>query len=251
MQGFIPAAGKGTRLKPFTDKHPKALFPFGESTLLEIAIRRLEALGIGHIVINTHHFSTQIETYLKSKRWEADIAISDESEQLMDTGGGLKKASKLLSPNEPVMVHNVDILSTIDLSELIQVHQQSQAMATLAVSERETSRGLLFDRHHQLVGWHNSADNQYIWCDQETDNYQKKAFSGIYIIEPRLIDQMRPADTPYPIIPELLRIGKDNPINYYMHRAEEWMDVGKSEKIADAQQFFQEITAAKAKEPSR
>ena len=147
---MIFAAGLGTRLKPFTDFKPKALAEVNGTTLLEHAIVKLLNCGIRDIVINVHHFPDQIISFLKSKNnFNANLSISDESDELLDTGGGLLKALPFLGFHEPILAYNVDILSDIDLEALIENHHQSGAAATLAVRKRETSRYLLFDKNYR------------------------------------------------------------------------------------------------------
>ena len=153
MKAMIFAAGMGTRLKPLTDSIPKALIPVGGIPLLEHVILKVKAAGFSDIIINVHHFHNQIIDFLQTKNnFDINIAISDERNQLLETGGGLKKAQWFLDDKAPFLVHNVDILSNVDLKTLYEQHLQNAALATLVVSQRESMRYFLFDEQHNLKG---------------------------------------------------------------------------------------------------
>lgn len=233
MEAFLLAAGLGTRLRPLTNDKPKALVEVGGRTLLEINLENLIRQGAERIVVNVHHFGDQIIDFVSSRKWNTDIVISDERDVLMDTGGGLKKAQHLFSGGHPIVVHNVDILSNIDLSEILRQHTVSKAIATLATSQRETSRYLLASPDNELVGWHKRGTADYIWADGPTNNCKELAFSGIAVIDPSILELMPPA-SPYPIIPEYLKIAKDHRIICLEHDPENWMDVGKPETLSAA-----------------
>lgn len=226
LQGFIPAAGLGSRLRPLTDNRPKALVEVHGTTLLERSINRLTDLGIRHIVVNVHHFSNQIIDFISTHRWNAEILISNESDQLMDTGGAIKQASPLFLPDLPILIHNVDVLSTVNLTDAFLYHTGSQNDATLLVSQRDTNRQLLFDRSNKLIGWHDHRDDSYLWSHEATTHFNEFAFSGISIINPSLIDSLPPV-SPYPIIPQYIKLSKDHRISYFKHEKEDWIDVGK------------------------
>lgn len=237
MQAFILAAGLGTRLKPLTDSRPKALVEVQGQTLVQLAIDNLAAQGIRRIVVNTHHFSEMLIQYLKSHQWEAEIVISDEHNMLLDTGGGLKKAAQYFNTQEPILIHNVDILSHIDFHEMERYHSDSMSIATLAASQRDTSRQLLFDGRKQLAGWRNSQTGEEKWVGMPMQDVQQLAFSGIAIIQPEMLDLLPEADSPYPIIPHYLDIAKNHRISYFKHEKEDWLDVGKPETLALAQSW--------------
>lgn len=237
MQAFIPAAGLGTRLKPLTDHRPKALVEVQGKTLLEIAITNLIRQGATRIVINIHHFADMMCDYISSLSWDAEVLISDERDQLLDTGGGLKKAEHLFLKNEPIIIHNVDVLSHLDLASIISEHNDSMSIATLCVSKRETSRYLLFDKDKELKGWTNTKTGELLWVDNPIQNTNNLAFSGISIIEPSILEMLPEPDKPYPIIPCYLRIAKDHRINAFIHQKEDWIDVGKPETITQAQKW--------------
>ena len=222
---MIFAAGLGTRLRPLTDTMPKALVPVGGKPLLAHVIERLQAAGYERIVINVHHFADQIESYLRAKQnFGLDIAISDERELLLDTGGGLKKAAPLFYPDEPILIHNVDILDNVDYEWMRRQHLDNED-AVLLVSRRKTKRYLLFDNAMRLMGWTNietgevkspfpwlrelefSIDDQ--WIVQPAANsslftlhssLQAFAFSGIHSFSPRLFPLMERFPDRFPII---------------------------------------------------
>lgn len=237
MQAFILAAGLGTRLQPLTNHCPKALVEINGTPLLRIAINHLVQQGVKHIVVNVHHFADMVCDYIAKNKWDVNIYISDEREMLLDTGGALKKAAPLFTENDPIIVHNVDILSRIKLYDLIACHQETDNIATLAVCQRTTSRYLLFDNDKHLVGWQNKATGENRWVTTPITHYNELAFSGISVIEPRLLHLLPPATHPYPIIPEYLSIAKHHRISFFSHSAADWIDVGTPDKLNMAQQW--------------
>lgn len=237
MQAFIPAAGLGTRLKPLTDHRPKALVEVQGKTLLEIAITNLIRQNVTRIVVNVHHFADMICDYIASHAWDAEVLISDERDMLLDTGGGLKKAEPLFLKNEPIIIHNVDVLSHLDLVSIMAEHTDSMNVATLCTSKRETSRYLLFDEGGELKGWTNTKSGEFIWVEGPVQNAQNLAFSGISIIEPSILEMLPEPDKPYPIIPYYLKIAKNHRISAFIHSKEDWLDVGKPETITQAQKW--------------
>lgn len=231
IQAFIPAAGLGTRLKPLTDKTPKALVTVGGLSLLERAIAKVKSLGARHIVVNIHHFADQIADFVKSKEWGADIVLSDERTQLLDTGGAIRHAAHLFKPDLPILIHNVDVLSAIDLTEMIAKHQREKNLVTLAVSKRDTSRLLLFNNSGLLCGWHNKQDDTYLWSDRPVKKHTALAFSGIAVVSSELPSMLPPDDSAYPIIPEYLRLAAKYPLSKFEHCATDWIDVGKIDTL--------------------
>lgn len=222
MEGFILAAGLGTRLRPLTDDRPKALVEINGTTLLELAINRLEDAGIGHIVVNVHHFADKVVDFVRGRQWQATIDISDEREMLLDTGGGLKKAAPLFSGKENILIHNVDILSVVDLKDVERKHVEEGNLVTLCVSRRETKRLLEFDSDGLLLG---RAE-------------QGLAFSGISVVSPALFALLPEADKPYPVIDEYIRLGREGQrIGSYLHAADRWLDVGKPETLEMAKRW--------------
>jgi mannose-1-phosphate guanylyltransferase len=238
MKAMILAAGLGTRLRPLTDDRPKALVEVAGRTLLEITLRRLREFGVREVIVNVHHFADMVVEYLKKNDdFGMRIEISRE-EVLLDTGGGLKKAAWFFrqdstDPDEPFVLHNVDVLSTIDLDRMVKFHRQHQALATLAVQERETSRYLLFDERNQLCGrraGHNGAP-EIVRPSKKT---QALAFSGVHVISPRLFAKMD-EDGAFPIITSYLRLAGGGE-SILAFRADEyyWRDLGKPENVAQA-----------------
>lgn len=233
MEGFILAAGLGTRLRPLTNDKPKALVEVCGETLLERTIHRLENTGINHIVVNVHHFADKVIDFISSHRWQASIDISDERDLLLDTGGGLKKAAPLFSGKEDVLVHNVDILSAIDLRDVEHHHTTQGNLVTLCASHRETKRLLEFDEKGHLVGRATEGEG----C------IRALAFSGISIVNPELFPLLPEADHPYPIIDEYIRLSHDGRrIGAYIHPADHWLDVGKPETLKRAAQHLSSNT---------
>lgn len=188
MKGFILAAGLGTRLKPWTDSHPKALVPVGGTPMLQRVVGRMHDAGISDITVNVFHFADQIIDFLQSRY--PDIKISDERPELLETGGGLLHAAPLLEGNEPILVHNVDILSNADLRELERFHIAGNADATLLVSNRASSRKLITDARGLLRGWHNETTDEYRPEGFKPEpEFRQLAFSGIYIVSPSLLSE--------------------------------------------------------------
>ena len=238
MKAMILAAGLGTRLRPLTDKRPKALVEIAGRTLLEITVSRLRAFGIREVIINVHHFADMIVEYLKSNDgFGMRIEVSRE-EILLDTGGGLKKAAWFFLEDsehaeEPFVLHNVDVISTIDLRRMLQFHAENQALATLAVQDRETTRYLLFDEELRLCGRRSGRD-QKSEIVRPSRQVQALAFSGIHVISPRLLPMMSEEGV-FSIIDSYLRIaGRGEKIAAF--RADEyyWRDLGRPENLMQA-----------------
>jgi NDP-sugar pyrophosphorylase family protein len=238
MKAMILAAGLGTRLRPLTDTRPKALVEIGGHTLLEITLSRLRAFGVGEVIINVHHFADMILEYLKTNdNFGMRIEISRE-EVLLDTGGGLKKAAYFFrggssSSDAPFILHNVDVISTIDLQRMVQFHLENQALATLAVQDRETSRHLLFDESFQLCGRQIRGDEKAKLV-RSSRQVQPLAFSGIHVISPRLFSMMT-EDGAFSIITSYLRLAAQGE-RILGFRADEyyWRDLGRLENVTQA-----------------
>jgi mannose-1-phosphate guanylyltransferase len=239
MRAMILAAGRGTRLRPLTDNRPKALVEVAGQTLLGIALRRLKQFGIREVIVNVHHFADMVVDYLKkNNNFGMRIEISRE-DVLLDTGGGLKKAAWFFleesRAEEPFLLHNVDVLSTIDLRRLAEFHKQNQALATLAVQKRETSRYLLFDEGDQLCGRQSGRDHEPEIV-RPSKEAQALAFSGVHVISPRIFSLMS-EDGVFSIINSYLQLaGQGERILAF--RADEfyWRDLGKPENVAQAAQ---------------
>ncbi|MGB8061079.1 MAG: nucleotidyltransferase family protein [Candidatus Sulfotelmatobacter sp.] len=235
MRAMILAAGLGTRLRPLTDDRPKALVEVAGHTLLEITLRRLASFGIREVIVNVHHFADVVIEYLQGKKnFGMRVEISRE-EILLDTGGGLKKAAWFFLENgnaEPFILHNVDVISTIDLDRMVRAHSESHALATLAVQERETSRRLLFDSDNQLCG--RQSRQQPADFVRPAKEITSLAFSGVHVISQRLLGMMT-EDGAFSIIDSYLRLaGQGEKISAF--RADEyyWRDLGKPENLAQA-----------------
>ena len=240
MKAMILAAGLGTRLRPLTDDRPKALVEVAGSTLLEITLRRLQQFGVREVIVNVHHFADMVVDYLKKNaNFGMQIEISRE-DVLLDTGGGLKKAAWFFledssDSEEPFILHNVDVLSTIDFDCIVKFHRQNQALATLAVQERKTSRYLLFDGRNQLCGRRVGRD-QRDEIVRPSAKTQALAFSGVHIISPRMLTRLT-EDGAFSIITPYLRLtGEGEKILGF--RADEfyWRDLGKRENLEQATQ---------------
>lgn len=236
MEAMIFSAGLGTRLRPLTNDRPKALVNVCGKTLLEHSIEMLIANGATHIVINVHHFANLMKDYIAKLQYDIDIQISDESDLLLDTGGGLKKATHLFSGDSPIVIANVDILTNINLKAMMQHHLTSNADATLAIRQRNSSRYLLFDDSLQLKGWQNTKTGESIYVDTR-NNLTQYAFSGIHIMSPTLFDKF-PADEVFPIVPHYLNLASKYKIQGYSHQDDYWFDCGSIEKIAEAEAFL-------------
>ncbi|MEA5099959.1 MAG: sugar phosphate nucleotidyltransferase [Bacteroidales bacterium] len=237
FQAFILAAGLGTRLKPLTNYLPKALVEVNGVSLLEHNINKLISFGCKHIVVNIHHFSEKIIEHISNKNYNADIFISDETNQLLDTGGALLNAKNYFDFSKDILVHNVDILSKIDFNDFYNHHKTENNLATLAVSQRQTSRYLLFDENNKLCGWENTKTNEKIISNNSTELIPF-GFSGIQIIKPDLIDLIENKGS-FPIIPEYLKLSTSYPIYSYIHSQDIWVDVGKIEAIEKAQRLLE------------
>jgi NDP-sugar pyrophosphorylase family protein len=250
---MILAAGLGTRLRPLTGDRPKALVEIGGRTLLEITLSRLRTFGVSEAIINVHHFADMVVDYLRANNnFGMRIEVSRE-EVLLDTGGGLKKAAHFLVGNsvekssrlqEPFIVHNVDVLSTIDLRRMVQFHNENQALATLAVQDRKTSRYLLFDDRSQLCGRRSSDQGPELVQSSRARSEQQAqalAFSGIHVISPRFLTMMK-EDGAFSIIATYLRLAAGGE-KILAFRADEyyWRDLGTPENVAQAAQDLQKI----------
>ena len=242
-QAMIFAAGLGTRLKPLTDTMPKALVRIGGEPLIKHVILRLKDAGFQRIVVNVHHFAQQIIDYLEeNEHFGLDIRISDETEQLLETGGGIKKARDLFDPHSPVLIHNVDILSNVDLKAFYDHACSSGAEATLLVSERQTKRYLLFDDKYRLVGWTNKETGEvkspHNWVKDELQSLQMLAFSGIHVFSPALFPMMDQWPDRFPIIDFYLKACATHPLSGYVADNLRMIDVGKLDSLQQAEEFL-------------
>ena len=239
MRGFIFAAGLGTRLKPLTDTMPKALVPLAGKPLLQWQVEKLRDAGITDIVVNVHHFPDMIIDAVRANDgWGANIRISDERDQLLDTGGGLRKAWRdgLLPASEPLLACNVDILSNIDIKALIAQYEET-GVSRLVVSERQTQRYLCFNGEDLLCGWTNIATGE-----QKGFDGRHLAFSGMQILNDDTLSRLQQIDeTKFSLIPFYLEIMKEVPLQAYVPSGYRMMDVGKIDQIEEAEAFAERL----------
>lgn len=243
MKAMLFAAGMGTRLKPLTDTMPKALVPVGGTPLIEHVIAKLIKEGTDEIVVNVHHFSEQIINYINQHNWPIPIRISDESNGLLDTGGGLKHAQTLFTPTpSPILIHNVDILSNANLKNFYQ--QSKNYDANLLVSRRNTQRYLLFDENMMLCGWTNKATGEVRspYPHLNPEKYQAYAFSGIHTFSPSLFPFMENRGEKFPIIDFYLSICDKVKIHGTTQPNLQLMDVGKINTLHEAEAFITTLT---------
>lgn len=238
MKAMILAAGLGTRLRPLTNDRPKALVEVTGHTLLEITLRRLSTFGVRDVIVNLHHFADQVVEYLKqNNNFGMRIEISRE-DVLLDTGGGLKKAAWFFlggdQSDEPFILHNVDVISTIDLGRMVQAHRENRSLATLAVQDRETSRYLLFDENGQLCGRRagRGGTPEIVRRSEKTEGF---AFSGVHVISPRLLARLT-EDGVFSIINSYLRLAAEGE-RIFAFRADRfyWRDLGRPQNMRQAE----------------
>jgi len=238
-KAMIFSAGLGTRFKPWTDRHPKALALINGKSLLRRNIEYLQRYGIYNIVVNVHHFADQIIAALDANNgWGSTVAISDETDVVLETGGGLIKARPLLD-GAPFVAMNVDILTDLDLNALIRDHFQHRPLATLAVTQRETSRYFLFDETDRLRGWKNVKTGQERWAGGEVfpGPVNLRAFSGIHVIDPALFPLMR-QEGKFSTVDVYLELGVRHIIRGFDHSGSLLIDVGKPESAELAEKIF-------------
>ena len=237
MNAMIFAAGLGTRLRPLTNNVPKALVGFNGQTLLQWNINRLKKAGFDRIVVNVHHFAPLVIKYLEdNKGFCAEIIISDESDHLLDTGGGLKNAQRYFKEGQHILIHNVDIISNINLRALYRFHLKHQALATLAVRNRKSSRVLMFDEHDLLRGWCNisTGEEKIPSPENQPDVLRLLAFSGIQVIDYKLLNLINETGK-FSMIDVYLRLSVSHKIMAYQHNSDFWTDVGKIEELKTAE----------------
>ena len=236
LQGMIFAAGLGTRFKPWTDKHPKALAVVHGKSLLQRNIEYLQQYGIYRVVVNVHHFADQIIAAIeKNKGWGSTVTISDETDMVLETGGGIKKAAPLFTADNIVVI-NVDILTDLDLGKLISFHQQQNPLATVAITNRNTSRYFLFDGAGTLCGWRNIQTGEEKIARLATPYFQK-AFSGIHVINKKLLPLLQ-QEGKFSMVDAYLKLAPAYIIKGYDHSGSRFIDVGKTDSVAAAEKLF-------------
>lgn len=235
-KALIFAAGKGTRLKPFTDSHPKALALVNDVPLLERNIKYLQSFGVTEFVINVHHFGEQIVEFLeKNNHFGAKIDISYEKDELLETGGGLLFAQKYLENEENFLIMNADILTDLNIHELVKFHETHLPLATLAVSDRNSSRKLFFNSEMVLKGWMNKNSGETKMAEFN-DSFKELAFSGIHCINSSIFDKIKRRGK-FSIMEEYLDLMFDNEILGFQHEAR-LIDVGRPESVIEAEKYF-------------
>jgi len=236
MKAMILAAGLGTRLRPLTEQRPKALVQLEDRTLLQITLGRLRSFGVSEVIVNVHHFADMLVDYLQQHaNFGMHIEISRE-EELLDTGGGLKKAAPFFlrdGSDDPFIVHNVDVLSTIDLAEMVGRHRELGALATLAIQRRDSSRQLLFDHAGQLCGRRNGRDVPVEWA-RNAAPVEELAFCGVHVLSPKILTQMDDAPA-FSIVPTYLRLASaGEKIIAYRIDGAYWRDLGTPASLQQA-----------------
>ncbi|PIQ27462.1 MAG: nucleotidyltransferase [Bacteroidetes bacterium CG18_big_fil_WC_8_21_14_2_50_41_14] len=239
-KAMILAAGTGTRLGHLTLDKPKALVEIAGMAMLHRLIERLKKAGIEQIIINVHHHAQQIKQYLDlHKGFGLDISFSDESNQLLDTGGALVAAREFFTGKNPILIHNADILTDVNLHDLWQFHTRHLAEATLFVSRRNSGRALLFNDEKRLTGWANLNTKTYRWVEGEQRQYQTLAYNGVWFAEPNFVQQI-PFSGKFSIIDAWLAMALKHKIVGFENNSAHWFDMGTPEKIADAEEFLKQ-----------
>ena len=239
MKALIFAAGLGTRLKEHTSDKPKALVQLAGKPLLQHAIEKLRSHQITDITVNVFHFADQVISFLENHSFPGvQIHISNEREELLDTGGGFKKAEPFLAGNEPILIYNVDVISNLDLNLLESHHLTSGSLATLVVRQRDTSRYLMFDQHLQLAGWKNFSNGETkISQEDKIAESVPYAFSGIQIVQPEIFRLITETGK-FPIMDLYLRLAQTESIHGFVDTSTIWMDLGKPDQLQIAETLF-------------
>jgi NDP-sugar pyrophosphorylase family protein len=244
MKAIIFSAGLGTRLKPFTDEHPKALALVNGKSLLQRNIEYLQSFGITDVIVNVHHFAEQVISFLKKNNgFGSKITISDESTRLLETGGGLKKAAWFFDDGQPFVAMNADVLTDMDIRAMLNFHIAQQPLVTLAVTSRITSRYFLFDEIDNLCGWKNEYTGE-LKMSRDVEVYTPKAFSGIHVLSPGIFSEIDKLEAvlhdkeKFSLVEVYLQLAKTHTITAFDHSKSKFIDVGKPESIAEAERLF-------------
>lgn len=237
MKAMIFSAGLGTRFKPWTDRHPKALAPVNGKSLLQRNIEYLRQYGIKDVIVNVHHFADQITDALnKNKGWGSNVVISDERNEVLETGGGLLKARELFTPGEKFITCNVDILTDLDLNKLLAFHDENKPLISFGVTGRKTSRYFLFDQNNRLCGWRNTKTGEER-IEVASDVLTQKAYSCVVVFEYDIFNLM-PFTGKFSLVDVYLGLARDHLILGYDHSGDRLVDVGKPESVAVAESLF-------------
>ena len=240
MKAMIFSAGLGTRFKPWTDNHPKALAIVKGKSLLQRNIEYLQQYGIKDVVVNVHHFADQlIESIIKSKGWGSKITISDERDELLETGGGLLKAKEFFTPGEKFITCNADILTDLDINKLVSFHDEKKALITVGVTSRRTSRYLLFDENDRLCGWRNATTREDK-ISITRSQYVEKAYSCVVVFEYDIFRLMEEKGFlgKFSLIDVYLSLAAEHLIQGFDHTGDKFVDVGKPDSIVIAESVF-------------
>lgn len=233
---MIFAAGMGSRLRPLTDNKPKALIEIQGRTMLELALRKMEQSGINKVVVNIHHHRDQMLRFLNTfQSAKMEVLVSDETDRLLDTGGGLLKARPLFDPHEPVLLYNVDIVTNANLSDFIIIHKKENPLVSLMVKKRPTSRHLLFNHEMQLVGWENNKTGEKIIC-RPSEFFNPFGFQGIHIVSPRFFELVSETGV-FPIMNTYLHLAKTHVFRGIESKNDIWFDIGTPEKFKETEQY--------------
>lgn len=236
-KAMIFAAGLGTRFKPWTDKHPKALALVNGKSLLQRNIEYLQQYGITDVVVNVHHFADQITGAVKEHNgWGSNVIISDETTEVLETGGGLLKARPLLEGDQPFITLNVDILTNLDISKLLAFHKKHKPLVTFGVTGRKTSRYFLFDHEDRLCGWRNTNTGEEKISIQK-DHLVQKAYSCVVLFQPEIFRWIKQTGK-FSLTETYLDLAKDHLIMGYDHSGDKLIDVGKPESVVVAEKIF-------------
>ena len=238
MKAFILAAGLGSRLGELTTDKPKALVRINGKEILGTLINKLKKHGFDQFLINIHHHGQTVIDYLdKNDNFGVQIQLSDERLELLDTGGAILKARHFFQGNESVLVHNVDIVSEVNLKELLSFHTNNRALATLCVRRRNTDRNLIFNNEMTLKGWVNKKTQEFKWVESSFNNYLQYAYSGIYFASPTFPDKIE-LNGRFSIIEAWLSLAKSNLIKGFLDYSEHWFDLGTQEKLRNAESYL-------------
>ncbi len=236
-RAMIFAAGLGTRLKPWTDHHPKALAVVNGKPLLQRNIEYLQQYGIANIIVNVHHFADQIIRFLEANNnFGIDIRVSHEEGEPLETGGGLQKAAWFLKEADPFLVMNADILTDLDIHTMLDFHKKHQPLVTLAVTDRNSSRAFLFNKDNRLCGWQNAKTGEEK-RPVPADQYIPRAFSGIHLMDPAIFSLLTETGK-FSLVDVYLRLAVSRVIMGYDHSGSKLIDVGKPESIRQAEELF-------------
>lgn len=234
---MIFSAGLGTRFKPWTDSHPKALALVNGKPLLQHNIEYLQRYGIADVVVNVHHFADQVvEAVKQNKGWGSNVFISDETDEVLETGGGLLKAKALLQDGEPFVTLNADFLTDLNIADLIEFHKNKKSLISFGITNRKTSRYFLFDNDNRLCGWRNTNTGEEK-ISIAKDSLKEMAYSCVVVFQPEIFELI-PQRGKFSLVETYLSLAADYPIFGYDHTGDKLVDVGKPESVAIAEKLF-------------